>query len=121
MSRLLTLIAVLDDVFLFVLPAVVALLLYLSGLIPLWAAVAVSAPFAALAVYVGFKVFREAPRGYTYVGGRGVVVEDLKPVGVVKIGGEYWRAVCDGCWAARGDCVELVEVRNGVAYVKTCR
>ncbi len=121
MSRLLTLLAILDDVFLFVTPAVVAFLLYIFNVIPLWAAVAVAAPFLGFAVYVGVKVFKEPPKGFVYVGGKGVAVEDLKPEGVVKVGGVYWKAVCAGCEAAAGSCVELVEVRDGRAYVRPCR
>ncbi|WP_333638772.1 NfeD family protein [Pyrobaculum aerophilum] len=121
MSRLAIVVAILDDIFLFILPAVLALVLHAVGVVPLWIALVVSAPFLALAAYVGVKVVKETPRGYTYLGGRGVVVEDLKPMGVVKISGEYWRAVCDGCEATAGSCVELVEIRGGVAYVKPCR
>ncbi|ABO07486.1 NfeD family protein [Pyrobaculum calidifontis] len=119
--RLLLLLALLDDLLLLAAPAVVALALYALGVIPLWAAAAVAAPFAALAAYVGAKVVKERPRGFAYVGGRGVAVEDLGPRGVVKIGGEYWRAVCvGGCTVSAGSCVELVEVRDGVAYVTPC-
>jgi len=121
MSRLVTLFAILDDIFLFVTPAVVAFLLYFFNVIPLWAAVAVAAPFLGLAVYVGVRAFKEPPRGFDYVGGRGVAVEDLRPEGMVKVGGVYWRAVCAGCEAAAGSCVELVEVREGWAYVRPCR
>jgi len=118
---LLLLLALLDDILLLAAPAVVALALYALGVIPLWAAAAVAAPFAALAAYVGAKVVRERPRGFAYVGGRGVAVEDLRPGGMVKIGGEYWRAVCvGGCAVSAGSCVGIVEGRDGVAYGKTC-
>jgi membrane protein implicated in regulation of membrane protease activity len=122
MSRLATLlVAILDDIFLFVAPAVVAFLLYFFNVIPLWAAVAVAAPFLGFAVYVAVKVFKEQPRGFEYVGGRGIAVEDLRPVGVVKVGGVYWKAVCAACEVAAGSCVELVEVREGRAYVRPCQ
>jgi Membrane protein implicated in regulation of membrane protease activity len=115
-----TLVALLDDLLLFVAPAVVAFLLYFFDVIPLWAAAAVAAPFLGLAVYVGVKAFKEAPRGFQYIGGRGVAVEDLKPEGLVKVEGVYWRAVCDGCEVTAGGCVELIDVRGGRAYVKPC-
>jgi membrane protein implicated in regulation of membrane protease activity len=123
MSRLATLlVAILDDIFLFVAPAVVAFLLYFFNVIPLWAAVAVAAPFLGLAIYVAVKVFKEEqPRGFDYVGGRGIAVEDLRPVGVVKVGGVYWKAECAACEATAGSCVELVEVREGRAYVRPCQ
>ncbi|AFA40433.1 Membrane protein implicated in regulation of membrane protease activity [Pyrobaculum oguniense TE7] len=121
MSRLVTLVALLDDILLFVSPAVLAWVLYAFGLIPLWSATAISAPFIALAVYVGVKAFKEGPRGFAYVGGRGVAVEDLRPSGVVKIGGEYWRAICRDCAVGAGECVVVEEVKDGVAYVRPCR
>jgi len=121
MSRLVALVAVLDDVLLFVAPAVLAFLFYFFDLIPLWAALAVAAPFLGLAVYVGVKVFRETPRSFEYVGGRGVATEDLRPEGLVKVGGVYWRAVCAGCEVAAGSCVELLDIRDGRAYVRPCQ
>jgi membrane protein implicated in regulation of membrane protease activity len=122
MSRLVALlVAILDDIFLFVAPAVVVLLLYFFNVIPLWAAVALAAPFLGLAVYAAVKVFKEQPRGFDYVGGRGIAVDDLSPVGVVKVGGVYWKAVCAACEVAAGSCVELVEVREGRAYVRPCQ
>ncbi|MFN7105239.1 MAG: NfeD family protein [Pyrobaculum sp.] len=119
--RLVLLFAILDDMLLFVLPAAVALLLYLLDVIPLWAALAAATPFLALAIYVGMRVFREKPVSFSYVRGRGVAIGDLRPEGVVKVAGEYWRAVCLDCEAAAGSCVEIVEIRDGRAYVRPCQ
>ncbi len=121
MSRLVTLVAVLEDV-LFSLHLLRWLFLfYVFDLIPLWAALTVATPFLGLAVYVEVKVFREAPRSFEYVGGRGVATEDLRPEGLVKVGGVYWRAVCTGCEMAAGGCVELLDIRDGRAYVRPCQ
>ncbi|MFN3804151.1 MAG: NfeD family protein [Pyrobaculum sp.] len=119
--RLVLLFAILDDMLLFVLPAAAALLLYILDVIPLWAALVVATPFLALAIYVAARIFRERPVVLPYVGGRGVAVEDLKPEGVVKVSGEYWKAVCLDCEAAAGTCVEIVEIKNGRAYVRPCQ
>ncbi|MEZ0320216.1 MAG: NfeD family protein [Pyrobaculum sp.] len=120
MSRLVLIFAILDDLLLFAVPAVLAIVLFLMGVVPWWLALAVAAPFVAVAVFVGVKVLREKPPEFAYVGGRGVAVEDLKPEGLVKVRGEYWRAVCDNCNASAGSCVEVVEVRDGRAYVRPC-
>lgn len=118
MSRLVLLFAILDDIFLFVAPAVVAFILWALGLVPLWLAAVVAAPFLAFAAYVGFKVVKERPR--QWIRERGVAVEDLRPEGMAKIGGVYWRALSiDGVIQA-GSCVELVEVREGKAVVRRC-
>lgn len=121
MSRLVTIVALLDELLLFSAPVIIAFLLYIFGVIPLWIVVVLSAPFLVITAYIGIKVFKETPREYSYLGGRGVVVEDLKPEGVVKIEGVYWRAVCLSCEAAVGTCVELLDVKNGLAYVRPCQ
>lgn len=120
MSRLVLIFAILDDLLLFASPALVAVILYLIGVIPWWLALAVAAPFTAFAIYIGVRVFREKPPEFAYVGGRGVAVEDLKPEGLIKVRGEYWRAVCDRCHAPAGSCVEIIDVRDGRAYVHPC-
>ncbi|MEM1663612.1 MAG: NfeD family protein [Pyrobaculum sp.] len=113
--------ALLDELLLIALPILAAFALYILDILPLWAALIIAVPPLALLIHTLLKIVKERPRGYSYLGGRGVAVEDLKPSGVVKIRGEYWKAYCLNCEVAAGECVELVEVKEGYAYVKPCR
>ncbi len=61
---------------------------------------------------MAWKISRESSSNLSV----GVVVEE--PEGVVKVWGEYWRAVCVGCRLPAGSCVEIVEVKEGRVYVK---
>lgn len=121
MSRAAALVALVDELLLVALPILAALALFLTGLLPLWAALAIALPLLVLLAYILWKIIKERPRGFSYIRGRGVAVEDLRPAGVVKIRGEYWRAYCVDCQVSAGECVELIEVRDGYAYVKPCR
>lgn len=115
-SRLALLIALLDELLLFTTPAIVAVALYALGFIPLWITAAIATPSLTISIYVAWKISRESS-SYPNLS-VGVVVEDLKPEGVVKVWGEYWRAVCVGCRLPAGSCVEIVEVKEGRVYVK---
>ncbi len=52
------------------------------------------------------------------IGGTALVVEDLSPEGVVKIGGELWRAECLNGVAERGESVRIISVRGTKVLVK---
>jgi len=39
----------------------------------------------------------------------------------VEVGGLDWGAVCAGCGVAAGGCVELLDIRDGRAYVRPCQ
>ncbi|CCC82464.1 NfeD family protein [Thermoproteus tenax] len=54
------------------------------------------------------------------VGERATVVEPLRPYGIVKVDGELWRAVCDGCTAEVGECVTIISLKNGELLVRKC-
>jgi membrane protein implicated in regulation of membrane protease activity len=48
-------------------------------------------------------------------------MEDLRPEGLVKVGGVYWKAACAGCEVSTGGGVESLNIRNGRAYVRPCQ
>ncbi|HUF01254.1 MAG TPA: NfeD family protein [Gaiellaceae bacterium] len=60
-------------------------------------AVGATLDIAETGVFIWWSQRRKASVGVdSMVGKRGVVVSDLWPEGQIKIGGERWRARCDG-------------------------
>lgn len=74
----------------------------------------------AYVLYSGARFKPPEPRQPTPIGERAVVVEKLAPTGLVKLGGVYWRVLCDGCEAEVGDEVLVVNYRDGLLVVKKC-
>ncbi len=54
------------------------------------------------------------------IGKEAVVVEDLTPEGIVKIGNEYWRAECISGKAKAGEKVKVVGAK-GLKLLVECR
>ena len=54
------------------------------------------------------------------MGKEAVVVEDLTPEGIVKIGNEYWRAKCINGHAKAGERVKVVRAK-GLKLLVECR
>jgi membrane-bound serine protease (ClpP class) len=52
------------------------------------------------------------------IGIEGEVIESLEPAGVIKIGGEYWKARAVGGNIKAGETVEVVSVNRLVLTVK---
>lgn len=93
----------------------------LLGLVPLPLAVALAAPLIAIYSYVLYSRLRYRPgppRPIIPVGEKAVVIEKLNPIGLVKVQGTYWRALCDGCVAEVGEVVEVVGARDGALVVR---
>ncbi len=105
--------------------AVAAFLLALAflGLVPFTLGVPFAAFFVGLYAYILYSRIKfkpPEPKSPTPIGERAVVVERLAPVGLVKVGGVYWRALCDGCEAEVGDVVLVTGYRDGLLVVKRC-
>lgn len=92
--------------------------------IPLWAGLLVIAVLVAkdflIAPFVlgGGVDKRPAVGSEGLVGRTAVVVEDLSPEGVVKVGGELWRAECLNGKAKRGELVRVISVRGAKVLVE---
>jgi len=105
--------------------ALAALLIVLGVLdITPWALGAISASvFIAIyvwALYTRIRFKPPPPRPTTPLGEKAVVVEELRPEGMVKIGGVYWKALCEDCRAEVGEAVVVVDYRDGVLVVRRC-
>nr|KJR73971.1 MAG: hypothetical protein TU35_02705 [Thermoproteus sp. AZ2] len=101
--------------------AAVLIALGFLGLMPLPLAAVLAAPLIAIYSYVLYarlKYRPGPPRPIMPVGEKAVVVERLAPIGLVKVQGTYWRALCDGCVAEVGEVVEVAGVRDGTLVVR---
>lgn len=81
--------------------------------IPIAVLVLLMAVWAAIAVVsyrAGSRALKRQPAAgiESIIGGRGRVVKTLEPEGLVKIGGELWRAESDGMQIAVGDEVIVI-------------
>ncbi|NJE04472.1 NfeD family protein [Thermococcus sp. MV11] len=92
--------------------------------IPLW----ISAPLMVVLLVKDFLIApyvlggglekRPSAGPESLVGREAVVVEELKPEGIVKLDGELWRAECVNGKARTGEKVVVVEVRGTKVLVE---
>lgn len=95
--------------------------LALMGLIPLALGIPSAALFIAVYAYALYSRMRfkpPEPKPPVPIGERATVVERLAPAGLVKIGGVYWRAICEDCEAEVGEEVLVVDYKNGALIVR---
>ena len=114
------LLALLDEVLVVSVIIVGALMLGLMDMLPLPLTAAVIGIALGAMALLAYRVATSTPLDYAYVpiGERAVVVDPLGPMGVVVVRGEYWRAVCMGCTAGRGETVIVVGIDGNTLYVK---
>ena len=120
MRRAHAIVALLDETVMLTSPAIAATALWMLDIIPIHVAVAIAAPPLAVLAYMIAEVYRARPGDvrYTPVGERAIVVEPLRPRGLVKVRGEYWRAMCNGCTAEAGEVVVVEGIFEGELIVR---
>ncbi|MGC9170141.1 MAG: NfeD family protein [Thermoproteus sp.] len=103
--------------------AILLVVLGIFGVIPSALAAALASIFIAIylwALYTRIKFKPPPPKPPVPLNEKAAVVEELRPEGVVKVGGVYWRALCDGCEAKAGEAVVVVGYRDGALVVRRC-
>lgn len=102
--------ALADEALAVVAAVAVTAVLGAHGLLPQWVPWAVAAVGGAVLALLAIPILRGRARGYSYlpIGEAGVAVSRLDPVGLVKVRGEIWKAICVECRAEEGDPVEVV-------------
>ena len=119
--RALILLAILDELVLLVAPVAILAILAVLDLIPMWAALLGSAPFAAIAVWLTYDAFRTPTKTYTYIpiNRIGVADSELNPRGIVVVDGERWVAVSRVGRIEKGSRVRVVGMdQSGVLIVE---
>jgi len=104
--------------------AVVFLVLWALGVkIPLWITIVTALLLGAI-VFVTHKVIIPALRRKKVTGSEGMVglegtvIEPLAPMGLIMVGGEYWKARSAGENLAVGEEVEILELKGLILKVK---
>ena len=112
---LIVLVSLLDEVA--VLALIFVVLWFFGVKVPLWVIIAAALLLAPLAFIIHKAIIpslhkRKSVGAEGMIGLEGEVVEPLTPSGVVKVGGEYWRAKSVGGDIAAGETVEILRLNR---------
>ena len=81
------------------------------------------AALAAWMLYKGVKarLFKVKTGKEALIGAKGVAVTDLKPIGEIRVIGEFWQATAKDEWIKNGETVEVVGMEGMFLVVKPAK
>jgi membrane-bound serine protease (ClpP class) len=74
-------------------------------------------------LYKGVKatLFKVKTGKEALIGARGTAVTDLKPVGEIRVVGEFWQATAKDEWIKKGEPIEVVGLEGMFLVVKPAK
>jgi membrane-bound serine protease (ClpP class) len=74
-------------------------------------------------LYEGVKatLFKVKTGKEALIGARGIAVTDLKPIGEIRVVGEFWQATAKDEWIKNGEPVEVVGLEGMFLVVKPAK